>query len=205
MQFPFGKSVVLFRRNDDGSFGAAEVIPQCGIGPRTQNESPVPSFPPLTSGREVYAPPGTMVASRDRIVIDSTSFEVDGDPEVWDNPLSGTRFGVRIYLRRADNWFDATVTVETYLGSSGLGAAYADAVQWPANIVAVSALIESGTGEAFDSQVQIRVPPTHDDTDALAVFTAGSRITVAGATSAVSSVQPFARDGFVEFVEVTGR
>lgn len=205
MLFPFGKSVVLFRRADDGSFGDAEVIAGCAVAPRTQNESPVPSFPPLSSGREVYAPVGTVVASRDRITIDGTSFEVDGDPEVWENPFTGVRFGVRIYVRRADNWFDATVTVETYLGSSGMGASYADPVEWPANIVAVSALVESTTGEDFDSQVQIRVPPTHADTDALAVFTAGSRITVAGATSVVSSVQPLTRDGFVEFVEVTAR
>jgi hypothetical protein len=205
VQFPFGKSVVLSRRNDDGSFADAVVIPGCGVAARTQNESPVPSFPPLSSGREVYAPVGTVVAARDRMVVDGTSFEVDGDPEVWDNPFTGVQFGVRIYLRRADNWFNSTVTVETYLGSSGLGAAFAAPVEWPANVAAVSALIESGTGEAFDSQVQIRVPPSHGGTDALAVFTAGSRITVAGATSVVSSVQPLTRDGFVEFVEVTGR
>lgn len=204
MLFPHGESVVLLRRSG-GSFSAGEVVAGCAVAPRTQQESPVPSWPPLSSGREVYAPVGTVVSSRDRMIVGGVTYEVDGDPEVWANPFSGTAFGVRIYLRRTDNWFDTTVTVRTYLGSAGFGPSWADAAVWPASVIAVSALSGSVTGDVFDSQVQVRVPPSLDGVAALSVFTPGSEITVAGAVSVVSAVQPMTRDGVVEFVEVTGK
>jgi hypothetical protein len=165
--FPFGKPVVLFRRNTDGSFGSAEVIAGCAVAPRTQTEPPVPSFPPLTSGRTVYAPPGTVVSPRDRVVVEGTTFEVDGDPEVWDSPYTGSRMGVVINLRRADNWFDTTVSVRTYLGSSGWGDSFADPVTWPAAVVLVSELDASAAGDEQGAQVKVRVPAANGSTSAV--------------------------------------
>ncbi len=203
VSFPFGVPVVLLRRNTDGSFAAAEVIRGCAVAPREQGESPVPSWPPVTSGRTVYAPPGTVVAARDRMVAQGVTFEVDGDPQVWNSPFTGVKHGVVINLRRADNWFDTTVTVKTYLGSSGFGGSWAGSVEWPANLVSVESLNASGSGDESDTKFTVRVPPTNEDVPAVEVFTPGSVLTVAGVDSTVVSVAPITRDGFTEYVEVS--
>lgn len=202
--FPHGTPVTWLHRQADGSFADPVTIPGCAVAPREQLEGPVPSWPPLTSGRTVYAPPGTDVSAKDRMIIAAVTYEVDGDPAVWDNPFTGTRFGVVIQLRRTD-WYDAVVTIATYLGSGGFGDTFADPVQWPGNVENVHRLVTDSSGDEVQSAVTVRVPPSNEGVSAVSVFTPGSLLTVDGTVCTVITAQAITRDGIVEFVEVTAK
>jgi hypothetical protein len=201
--FPYGTAVSLLRRQDDGTYAAPEVFAHCAVEPRREAETPVRVWPPLLDGMTVYDLSSALVAaSRDQMVVRDVTYEVDGNTEKWDSPYTGSAFGTVTYLRRTDNWFDTTVVVRTYLGATGLGQSWADPVEWPANLVAVSEMNSSGTGDELRAQVMVRVPPAFDGTSAVEAFAPGSTMTVSGRTVYVTSVEPFTRDGFAEYVQV---
>lgn len=198
------RAVQIVRRLDGGTYAAAVTVTGCNVAVREQPEPPVPSWPPLTSGRTVYAPAGTVVASRDRVVIAGVTYEADGDSFAWDS-MVGTAMGVVFHVRRSDDWFDTSVSVRSYLGSSGMGATWADAVSWPAHLVSVSSLAESSTGDESAAKVTVRVPAESGGESAVEVFTPGSVLTVAGSSVTVVSVAPVTRGGVTEYVEVSAQ
>jgi hypothetical protein len=50
----------------------------------------------------VLLPAGTDLRHLDSVVIDGTTFDVDGEPIDWEHPLTGWRPGVQVNLRRAE-------------------------------------------------------------------------------------------------------
>lgn len=52
------------------------------------------------TGPTVYLPAGTDVLSTDRVVVRGTVYEVDGVPQDWRSPYSGSRPGLSVTLRR---------------------------------------------------------------------------------------------------------
>jgi hypothetical protein len=154
----------------------------------------------------VWAPGGADVRSLDRATLNGGTvvYAVMGDPERWGDG-SGNLDHVVVQLRRADNWFDTTVVVKSYQGSSGFGPSWAAPATWPASIVSTSGVDVTAAGDEPGPQVSVRVPWSLAGAVAVDVFTPNSILTVAGVDSVVASVQPVTRDGVVEFVEVTAR
>lgn len=78
------------------------VVSGCVLAPRQSNEPLVVGRAPVYIGLMLYAPYGTQVNARSRIVIESEVYEVEGQPFQWDNPFTGTKAGVEIPIRRVD-------------------------------------------------------------------------------------------------------
>jgi hypothetical protein len=104
-----GETVTLIRRTRTGTDADGNdvwtdtpvVVPRCAVWPRTAVET-------LAGGRQdtsivglsLLAPPGTVIAVTDRITARGLTWEVDGEPGVWDSALTGSRAGVEVALRR---------------------------------------------------------------------------------------------------------
>lgn len=54
----------------------------------------------VTTHPTLYAPPGTTITSIDAVQIDGLQYEVDGEPEVWNSPMTGEQFGIAAHLQR---------------------------------------------------------------------------------------------------------
>lgn len=89
--------------NDTLTFTAV-TVPGCVVWPSAASSSDE-----LTAGRDtvitgltVLAPPGTLVAPADRMQVPGypETFDVVGQPAAWISPLTGTRPGVQVSLRR---------------------------------------------------------------------------------------------------------
>lgn len=76
------------------------IIPGCSWWP-TQGEEITEDRDLIVTGLTVLAPPGTVIAGTDRVVVDGKDYEVQGDPLVWTlNPFTGSSAGVQLTLRR---------------------------------------------------------------------------------------------------------
>lgn len=52
-----------------------------------------------TTQPTVYLPPGTNASWVDSVQVRGVTYQVDGLPEAWTNPFTGTAFGVVVKLR----------------------------------------------------------------------------------------------------------
>lgn len=109
---PGPTTVTLLRAGPPGQDGygndvlteTSVAVPGCVVWPSAASSSDE-----LTAGRDtvitgltVLAPPGTAVAPVDRVQVpgyDGT-FDVVGQPADWTSPLTGSRAGVQVSLRR---------------------------------------------------------------------------------------------------------
>lgn len=69
--------------------------------------APAGSPEPFEAGRNavttqpmLYTPPGVAITAYDQVVRLGKRYEVDGEPDEWDNPESGRRHGMVIRLKR---------------------------------------------------------------------------------------------------------
>jgi hypothetical protein len=75
------------------------------VSPRQSVEEDEVGRRPIITGLTVYAPLGTVVAAHDRVIADGLTYEVEGEPAVWDgNPHSARRShgGVQFNLVRSE-------------------------------------------------------------------------------------------------------
>lgn len=88
---------------DDWANATRITVENCGLAPRTEPESGSPDAPAAIIGFTLYAPPGTSIATIDRIEARGVTWEVDGIPGEWRNPFTGTDFGLEVALRRSES------------------------------------------------------------------------------------------------------
>ena len=74
----------------------------CVLAPRQSNEPLVVGRSPVYVGYMLYAPFGTVVDARCRVVIEGKTYRVEGEPFQWQNPMTGTQAGVEIAIERVD-------------------------------------------------------------------------------------------------------
>lgn len=109
--FPFGETVTRLRASsaadrfsgestaEDWSSPDELAILGCGFDPGDSTE-------PLEAGRDavlakptVYAPSGADVTALDRLIVRGRTWQVDGDPADYRNPLTGWEPGLVIKLK----------------------------------------------------------------------------------------------------------
>lgn len=73
---------------------------KAGFAPSGQPEPHEPGRTAVPSKPTLYCRPGTVISEYDRVKIDGRFYDVDGEPDVWDNPESGRRHGVVVRLKR---------------------------------------------------------------------------------------------------------
>lgn len=50
----------------------------------------------------VYLPAGTDVSYLDAVTVNGTTYEVDGNPNDWQHPLTGWHAGIEVHLRTVE-------------------------------------------------------------------------------------------------------
>lgn len=114
MRFAHGESIVILRAATGGTddYGNPVVgwdsatertVHGCALAPRAEPESGGYDSPAVLIGFQLYAPPGTDIRPTDRIRARGEVFEVDGIAAEWNNPFTGTEFGVEVALRRSES------------------------------------------------------------------------------------------------------
>ena len=91
----------------------------------------------------------------------------------------------------------ATVAIETYSGESATGPLYAASANVTCNVHATRQLVRNADGDEVLSEFTIHVPAA-----SVALFTPGSRVTVAGNTSEVLVVSPKTYTAQIAYVDV---
>jgi hypothetical protein len=112
VQFAHGETVTILRAgattdyygNVSTDWGAATEteVTGCALAPRKAEEERDQGRQGVIIGLTLYAPPGTDLLPTDRVRARGEVFEVDGFPGIWDNPLTGTSFGIEVALRRVE-------------------------------------------------------------------------------------------------------
>lgn len=74
-------------------------IDGCGFDPGGSYETPDPRRDSITSQPTIYAPADADIAAADRVVARGVTYEVDGRPALWRNPLTGWQPGLVVRLR----------------------------------------------------------------------------------------------------------
>lgn len=99
----YGKTIAIVPQTVDKfgnrTAGAPVTVPGCVVYDTPGSEA-VKGQDTVTYTATVLAPPGTVVASTDRVNVDGVTFEVVGEPVVWVSPYTGRSPGVQINLRR---------------------------------------------------------------------------------------------------------
>lgn len=86
--------------NPVDSWSAAVDVSVFGYGPRT--ESTEPGGTQVIVGLQVFAPKGLAVSSKDRFVIDSLTYTVEGEIGDWTNGPFGFEPGISFNLKRVE-------------------------------------------------------------------------------------------------------
>ena len=111
--FPYGQTVTRLRRGTvvDPYSGqptladwdaADEVeIPGCAVAPVSATEAPTVDRDKLTTLRTLYGPFGVDIKAEDRIrTADGDLWNVIGDPEPWQHPMTGWEPGTVTHLEK---------------------------------------------------------------------------------------------------------
>lgn len=115
MRFPNGETVYVLRarRVLDPYSGEEELLDwsdpertaydDCAVAPRVTDEPAKPGEAPVLTEGTVYSPHLDMdVTARDRLEIRGVVWDIDGEPFVWRNPISGWAPGVQINFRKRE-------------------------------------------------------------------------------------------------------
>lgn len=76
-------------------------VPNLGVAPRKSEESGERGRAGVVIGKTVYLPAGTDIRSSDQLLIDGELYDVEGEPGMWENPLTGHSPGIEVAARRA--------------------------------------------------------------------------------------------------------
>jgi hypothetical protein len=77
-------------------------IAGCAVAPRLQGDVTEGGRQGVIVGTTVYFPAGTDVLSTDRLEVRGEEHIIEGDPGRWENPFTGTEFGVEVATRRVE-------------------------------------------------------------------------------------------------------
>lgn len=83
----------------DWSSPASVDVAGCAVAPRASSEENAGRTAVIV-GLSLYAPAGTDILPTDRVVVRGVTYEVDGEPGEWVNPLTGARPGIEVALKR---------------------------------------------------------------------------------------------------------
>lgn len=101
--FPNGKMVTLVRRtvtgtddfNNDIYSSTTEEAGPCSVQPSTSRES-LGFAEQLITGIVVFLPYGTNVNYLDAVIVDGVQYEINGAPDTWASPFTGSVAPIRI-------------------------------------------------------------------------------------------------------------
>ena len=110
MTFPHGQTVTVLRSSPGGFDAYGDPITstttETDIGGCAVADGD--SYEPTARGREgvvvdktLYAPFGSDILFTDRIISDGVEYRIEGSPALWQQPMTGTRFGMTVALVRA--------------------------------------------------------------------------------------------------------
>lgn len=104
MTFPFGETVTVTRQTQttygDRTAGASHDITGCAVWPTTSTEA-IYGQDTVVWGLTVLMPPGSDVLATDTVTVRGVVYRVNGQPELFQSPLTGTQAGVRVLLQGA--------------------------------------------------------------------------------------------------------
>ena len=110
MTFPFGTTITVLRdspggfdeHNDPISSSTTRTdIAGCGVAPRYSSEPSTLGRNGVIVGLTIFAPYGSDILFTDRIEIAGVVYLVEGTPENWLNPFTGSTPGMEIAVKRA--------------------------------------------------------------------------------------------------------
>lgn len=114
--FPFGSTVTIIRSPGRDAYGdpidgEPERIALTGVAVAPRVGGPGTASSDVTSrGREALvegltlyiADVGADIRRTDRVEIDGKTYDIDGEPSRWTNPLTGWHGGVEVAVRRTE-------------------------------------------------------------------------------------------------------
>lgn len=109
--YAHGRTVEIWRAVDTtdeygntvpGEFLLTHVVMGCGVAPRRESELLERGRMGVIVGWTVYMWYQADVRVHDRVRIDGEFFEIDGEPGVWQQPMSGWDAGIEINLKRVE-------------------------------------------------------------------------------------------------------
>lgn len=200
--FPFGETVQHLRRIGS-EFDAPVPVSNCGVAPREQDEGLADAWPPIRSGRVVYAPYDSEIHAGDRLVINEVTYDVDDEPAQWRNPYTGREPGLVVLTYNLDDLFPTVVSVRTYLGSGSLGRVWADPVNAMVYKVERRNLDADADSSQSQTDLELRAAPLVGDVPAEDVFTPESIVTIGTRKTQVVTAETFMKNGVTAWVEVT--
>lgn len=110
MNFPRGTTITVLRDFPGGfdeygdpitSTTTRTDIAGCAIAPRYSSEPNAPGRNGVIVGLTIFAPYGSNILFTDRIEIAGVVYLVEGSPENWKNPFTGSTPGMEIAVKRA--------------------------------------------------------------------------------------------------------
>lgn len=110
MQFPFGETVTLHTsgltlQDEDGNdvsdpdWDVTTTLTGVPVWPRNASEL-VQGQDTLITGLSALLPAGTVVTAIDSVDVYGQSYEIDGEPGIFQSPFTGTNPGVLVNLTR---------------------------------------------------------------------------------------------------------
>ena len=110
MSFAFGTTITVLRDvagsvdayGDPSTASTTRIdIAGCGVAPRYSTEPNTLGRNGVIVGLTIFAPYGSDILFTDRIEIAGVSYLVEGSPENWKNPFTGSTPGMEIAVKRA--------------------------------------------------------------------------------------------------------
>lgn len=115
MVWPHGEQVTILHPGtptEDPDYGTPipgeptpEIVDRAAVAPRTENRVDVENHryqSTVTSGFDVFLPPGVTVEPDARMIVRGETYEVDGEPGDWRNPFTGWHPGIQVSVKRAE-------------------------------------------------------------------------------------------------------
>lgn len=106
MDFPYGVPVTVVTRTASGrdadgntTWTETSVTVTGAFAPGGSSEL-IQGQDTVITQPTVYLPSGTAVQPTDRVTVAGLTYEVDGSPNEWINPFTGSDFGVEVKLQR---------------------------------------------------------------------------------------------------------
>lgn len=110
--FPYGQTVTRRRGQTTTSYGVARVdwsktyadkaIADCAVAYGETEDIVGAGRAGVERDATLYAPHGADITARDRIVVGTDVFDIDGQVRPWVNPFTGTTFGLVATLKKVD-------------------------------------------------------------------------------------------------------
>ena len=103
MLFPYGETVTVNRQTEnaygDWSVALTFDVDGCAIWPTTGATTVAGGMDVVVFGLTVLLPPGTDVLATDVIQARGNQYNVIGEPNLFQSPLTGTQSGIEVQLK----------------------------------------------------------------------------------------------------------